>query len=53
MLRIKGGKVYHSANNVNGEVRDVFISGGRIVSHIEGGLTLDAVGITGTEASTT
>src|SRR5207237_47943 len=32
MLRIKGGKVYDPANNVNGEIKDVCISDGRIVT---------------------
>ena len=26
MLRIKGGKVYDPANNINGEIRDICIS---------------------------
>jgi formylmethanofuran dehydrogenase subunit A len=44
MLRITGGKVYDPANGVNGEVKDVCISDGRIVPEIEGGRTLDATG---------
>ena len=32
MLRITGGKVYDPANHVAGEVRDVAIADGRIVS---------------------
>ena len=37
MLRITGGKVYDPANNVNGEVRDVCISGGKIVADVPPG----------------
>jgi formylmethanofuran dehydrogenase subunit A len=43
-LRITGGKVYDPANNVNGEIRDVCISDGRVVPDVEGGRTLDAQG---------
>ena len=45
MLRIKGGKVYDPANGVKGEVKDVCICDGRIVSEIEGGRTIDATGM--------
>jgi formylmethanofuran dehydrogenase subunit A len=45
MLRITGGKVYDPANNVHGEVRDVCISGGKIVSHVDGGRNIDATGM--------
>jgi formylmethanofuran dehydrogenase subunit A len=45
MLRITGGKVYDPANGVNGEVRDVCIRDGRIVSSVEGGRTIDATGM--------
>ncbi len=45
MLRITGGKVYDPANNINGEVRDISISNGRIVSQVEGGRTIDATGM--------
>ena len=45
MLRITGGKVYDPANQVSGEVRDVSISDGRIVSRVEGGRTIDATGM--------
>ena len=34
-LRIKGGKVYDPANNVHGEVRDVCVSGGRVVDAVK------------------
>ncbi len=44
-IRITGGKVYDPANGVNGEVRDVCICDGRIVSEIEGGRTIDATGM--------
>jgi formylmethanofuran dehydrogenase subunit A len=45
MIRITGGKVYDPANNIHGEVRDVCISGGKIVSRVEGGRTIDATGM--------
>jgi formylmethanofuran dehydrogenase subunit A len=45
MLRIKGGRVYDPANNINGEVRDICISDGRIVSEVEGGRMIDATGL--------
>jgi formylmethanofuran dehydrogenase subunit A len=45
MLRITGGKVYDPANNINGEIRDVCISDGRIVTQVEGGRTIDATGM--------
>jgi formylmethanofuran dehydrogenase subunit A len=45
MLRITGGKVYDPANGVHGEVRDVCISGGRVVADVEGGRTIDATGM--------
>lgn len=45
MLRITGGKVYDPANGVNGEVKDVCISDGRIVAEAEGGRTIDATGM--------
>jgi formylmethanofuran dehydrogenase subunit A len=45
MLRITGGKVYDPANNINGEIKDICISDGRIVSEVEGGRTIDATGM--------
>ncbi len=45
MLRITNGRVYDPANGVNGEVRDVCISDGRIVPQVEGGRTIDATGM--------
>src|SRR5262249_20585966 len=45
MIRITGGKVYDPANNINGEVRDVCISDGRVVAAVEGGRTIDATGM--------
>src|SRR5271154_1931740 len=45
MLRIKCGKVYDPANGINGEIRDVCISDGKIVADVEGGRTLDATGM--------
>lgn len=47
MLRIKGGKVYDPANEINGEIRDVCLSGGSIVPNVDGdGIrTIDATGM--------
>jgi formylmethanofuran dehydrogenase subunit A len=45
MLRITGGKVYDPAHGINGEVRDLCISDGKIVADVEGGKTLDATGM--------
>ncbi len=45
MLRITGGKVYDPANNINGQIKDICISDGRIVSEVEGGRTIDATGM--------
>ena len=47
MLRITGGRVYDPANKVDGEVRDVCISEGRIVEEVaEAGVrTIDAAGM--------
>ncbi len=32
MIKLTGGKVYDPANNVNGEVRDIYVADGRIVA---------------------
>src|SRR5215831_11186301 len=45
MLRIAGGKVYDPANGVDGEIRDVAISDGRIVATVDGGRTIEATGM--------
>jgi formylmethanofuran dehydrogenase subunit A len=45
MLKIINGEVYDPANNINGEVRDVCIDEGRIVSSVSGGRTIDAAGM--------
>src|SRR4051812_50225370 len=45
MLRIKGGRVFDPANNINGVVQDVCIRDGRIVADVEGGRTIDASGM--------
>jgi formylmethanofuran dehydrogenase subunit A len=45
MLRITGGKVYDPANGIDGAVKDICISDGRIVSEIDGGRTIDATGM--------
>ena len=45
MLRITGGAVYDPANGINGEVRDVCISDGKVVATVEEGRTIDARGM--------
>src|SRR5882724_9456808 len=45
MLRIKGGKLYDPAHNINGVIQDICIDDGRIVSGVEGGRTIDATGM--------
>ena len=45
MLRITGGKVYDPANGIDGVVKDLCISDGRIVSEVEGGRVIDATGM--------
>src|SRR6202047_3726145 len=45
MLRITGGKVYDPANGIHGEVKDICIAEGQIVSQVEGGRTIDATGM--------
>src|SRR5579863_257870 len=45
MLRIKGGKIYDPANNINGVVQDICIDNGRIVADVQGGRTIDATGM--------
>ena len=47
MLRITGGRVYDPANDIHGEVRDVCIADGRVVSEVAGGAvrTIDATGM--------
>ncbi len=45
MLRIVNGEVYDPANNVNGEVREICVENGRIVSSVAGGRTIDAAGM--------
>lgn len=45
-LQIAGGTVHDPANQVDGEVRDVFVEDGRIVSHLpDGAPILDARGM--------
>src|ERR1700722_13028011 len=44
-LRIKGGKVYDPANGINGVVKDVCISDGKIVADVDGGRTINAAGM--------
>jgi formylmethanofuran dehydrogenase subunit A len=44
-LRITGGKVYDPAHGIDGEIRDVFIRDGKIVSSIEADRTIDATGM--------
>jgi len=45
MIRITGGKIYDPANGINGEVRDLCIEGGKFVSSVIGGRTIDASGM--------
>lgn len=45
MLRITGGKVYDPANGIHGEIRDLCIRDGRIVTDVEVGRTIDATGL--------
>ena len=45
MLRITGGKVYDPANGIDGVVKDLCISDGRIVPEVEGGRVIDATGM--------
>ena len=45
MLKIINGEVYDPANNINGEVREICIEGGRISSSVNGGSTIDATGM--------
>lgn len=47
MLRITGGKVYDPSHDIHGEVRDICISDGRIVSRLDGAgvRTIDATGM--------
>jgi formylmethanofuran dehydrogenase subunit A len=44
-MRITGGKVYDPANGIDGVVKDVCMSEGRIVPHVGGGRTIDATGL--------
>ena len=32
MIKLTGGKVYDPANKIDGEVRDIYVSDGRIVA---------------------
>jgi len=45
MLRITGGKVYDPTNGIDGVVKDVCISDGRIVESVDGGRTISAAGM--------
>ena len=45
MLRITGGKVYDPANGIDGVVKDISITDGRVVAQVEGGRTIDASGM--------
>ena len=45
-LRIKGGKVYDPANDIDGEVRDILVRDGRVVDKIsEKAKTINAHGM--------
>jgi formylmethanofuran dehydrogenase subunit A len=45
MLRITGGKVYDPANGIDGQVKDICIADGKIVSDVAGGRVVDASGM--------
>ncbi|MSU79613.1 MAG: formylmethanofuran dehydrogenase subunit A [Gemmataceae bacterium] len=45
MLRIKGGKVFDPANNVNGVVKDICLNNGKVVADVDGGRIIDATGM--------
>jgi len=45
MLRITGGKVYDPAHGIDGVVRDICISDGKIVAEVDGARTIDATGM--------
>ena len=45
MLRISGGKVYDPVNGLDGVIKDICISDGRVVAEVEGGRTIDASGM--------
>src|SRR5262249_35146739 len=44
-LRITGGKVFDPANGVDGDIRDIFVCDGKIVSSAEAHRTIDATGM--------
>jgi formylmethanofuran dehydrogenase subunit A len=44
-MRISGGTVYDPANAVDGVVKDICISDGRIVAEVQGGPSIDASGM--------
>src|SRR5215510_8252650 len=45
MIRITGGRVYDPANGIDGQIKEICIADGRIVSHVDGGQTIDATGM--------
>ena len=45
MLRIRGGRVYDPANQINGVVKDICIANGKIVDDVAEARTLDAQGM--------
>src|SRR6266511_5304876 len=45
MLRITGGTIYDPANGIDGVAQDICIADGRIVSHVDGGKSIDAPGM--------
>ena len=45
MLRITGGKVYDPANRLDGVVKDICISDGRVTDAVDEGRTIDARGM--------
>jgi formylmethanofuran dehydrogenase subunit A len=45
MLRIRGGRVYDPKNGVDGVVKDVCISGEKVVADVDGGRVIDGTGL--------
>ncbi len=41
LIKFSGGKVYDPLNGVNGEIRDLFISNGRIIEKPADGVRID------------
>ena len=37
LIKLTGGKVYDPANNINGQVRDICVSDGKVVAEVDAG----------------